>query len=86
MFITVGGRDRLVLKYDLLEALLSRTNYDSVIIFCSTKLMADKVAHKLKAEKHAVAVLHADRTQRERMEALEQELLNRYYRPQVPKS
>jgi ATP-dependent RNA helicase RhlE len=58
-------------KYDLLEALLSRTNYDSVIIFCSTKLMADKVAHRLKAEKHAVAVLHADRTQRERMEALE---------------
>lgn len=58
-------------KYDLLEALLARTNYDSVIIFCSTKMMADKVAHRLKAEKHAVAVLHADRTQRERQEALE---------------
>jgi ATP-dependent RNA helicase RhlE len=58
-------------KFDLLSALLERTNYDSVIIFCSTKIMADRVAHKLKDMKHAVAVLHADRTQRERMEALE---------------
>ena len=30
-------------KYDLLVALLERTNYDSVIIFCSTKIMADRV-------------------------------------------
>ena len=44
-------------KYDLLEALLERTNYDSVIIFCSTKIMADRVAHRLKDQKHAVAVL-----------------------------
>lgn len=58
-------------KFDLLVALLERTNYDSVIIFCSTKVMADRVAHNLKDMKHAVAVLHADRTQRERMEALE---------------
>ena len=33
--------------------------------------MADKVAHRLKAEKHAVAALHSNRTQRERIEALE---------------
>ena len=58
-------------KYDLLEALLERTHYDSVIIFCSTKIMADKVGHRLRDQKHAVAVLHADRTQRERIEALE---------------
>jgi ATP-dependent RNA helicase RhlE len=58
-------------KFDLLVALLERTNYDSVIIFCSTKMMADRVAHRLKDMKHAVAVLHADRTQRERIEALE---------------
>ncbi len=58
-------------KFDLLSMLLERTNYDSVIIFCSTKVMADRVAHKLKDQKHAVAVLHADRTQREREEALQ---------------
>lgn len=58
-------------KFDLLVALLERTNYDSVIIFCSTKIMADRVASQLKGMKHAVAVLHADRTQRERLEALE---------------
>ncbi|MDQ3623891.1 MAG: DEAD/DEAH box helicase [Verrucomicrobiota bacterium] len=58
-------------KFDLLLALLERTNYDSVIIFCSTKVAADMVGHRLKALKHAVAVLHSDRTQRERMEALD---------------
>ncbi len=58
-------------KFDLLVALLERTNYESVIIFSSTKVMADRIAHQLKDMKHAVAVLHADRTQRERMEALE---------------
>src|SRR3954471_11099944 len=58
-------------KFDLLVALLERTNFESVIIFTSTKMMADRVAHKLKDMKHAVAVLHADRTQRERVEALE---------------
>ncbi len=58
-------------KFDLLNALLERTNFDSVIIFSSTKVMADRIAHQLKDMKHAVAVLHADRTQRERMEALE---------------
>ncbi len=58
-------------KFDLLVALLERTHYESVIIFSSTKIMADRIAHQLKDMKHAVAVLHADRTQRERMEALE---------------
>jgi ATP-dependent RNA helicase RhlE len=58
-------------KFDLLVALLERTNYDSVIIFSSTKVMADRIAHQLKDMKHAVTVLHADRTQREREEALE---------------
>jgi ATP-dependent RNA helicase RhlE len=58
-------------KFDLLAALLKRTNFESVLIFCRTKHGADKIAHKLKAEKHAVAVLHSNRTQRERVEALE---------------
>src|SRR5438477_7250571 len=58
-------------KFDLLMALLERTHFDSVLIFCRTKLNADRVAHSLKHGKHAVAVLHSNRTQRERIEALE---------------
>ncbi|NQU12413.1 DEAD/DEAH box helicase, partial [bacterium] len=58
-------------KYSLLAELLERTNYDSVLIFCRTKHGADKIANRLKSEIHAVAVLHSNRTQRERIEALE---------------
>ncbi|MEO7933678.1 MAG: DEAD/DEAH box helicase [Chthoniobacterales bacterium] len=58
-------------KYDLLSALLAKTNYDSVLIFSRTKHGADSIASRLKAEKHSVAVLHANRTQNERIEALE---------------
>src|SRR5437867_13248996 len=35
-------------KFDLLMALLERTNFDSVLIFCRTKQNADRVAHFLK--------------------------------------
>ena len=58
-------------KFELLMALLERTNFDSALIFCRTKHGADRIAHKLKAGKHSVAVLHSNRTQRERVEALE---------------
>jgi ATP-dependent RNA helicase RhlE len=58
-------------KFDLLMALLERTNFDSVLIFCRTKQNADRVSHFLKHAHHAVAVLHSNRTQRERIEALE---------------
>ncbi|HEV7868601.1 MAG TPA: DEAD/DEAH box helicase [Chthoniobacteraceae bacterium] len=57
-------------KFDLLVAMLERTKFDSAIIFTSTKIMADKVAHRLKDLKHSVAVLHSNRTQREREDAL----------------
>src|SRR6478736_6744780 len=58
-------------KFDLLMMLLERTNFDSVLIFCRTKQNADRVGHFLKQAQHAVAVLHSNRTQRERIEALE---------------
>jgi len=58
-------------KFDLLMALLERTNFDSALIFCRTKHGADRIAHQLKDAKHSVAVLHSNRTQRERIEALE---------------
>ena len=57
-------------KTDLLLELLKRVNYDSVIVFCRTKHGADRVAHLLKRNNHAVAVLHSNRTQREREQAL----------------
>src|SRR3954463_16219383 len=58
-------------KFDLLMALLEKTNFDSALIFSRTKHGADKIAVKLKAGKHSVAVMHSNRTQRERVEALE---------------
>ena len=57
-------------KSDLLRALLDRVNYESVIILCRTKHRADRIAGLLKKNTHAVAVLHSNRTQREREEAL----------------
>lgn len=58
-------------KTDLLLELLHRANYDSVIVFCRTKHGADRVAGLLKKNNHAVAVLHSNRTQREREQALQ---------------
>ena len=57
-------------KTDLLRALLEQVHYESVIIFCRTKHRADRIAQLLKRNNHAVAVLHSNRTQREREEAL----------------
>jgi ATP-dependent RNA helicase RhlE len=57
-------------KLDLLLALLDQVHYDSVIVFCRTKDRADHVARLLKKNNHAVAVLHSNRTQREREQAL----------------
>jgi ATP-dependent RNA helicase RhlE len=58
-------------KFELLNALLERTHYDSVLIFCRTKEGADRIARQLRAENHSLAVLHSNRTQQERVEALE---------------
>jgi len=57
-------------KVELLLALLEQVNYDSVIVFCRTKHGADRVAQVLKRNNHAVAVLHSNRTQKEREQAL----------------
>ncbi len=57
-------------KSDLLRALLDQVNYDSVIIFCRTKNRADRIGNMLRKNNHAVAILHSNRTQREREQAL----------------
>ncbi len=58
-------------KFDLLLALLARTDFESVLIFSRTKEGADRIARQLKLQNHSVAVLHSNRTQQERVEALE---------------
>jgi len=58
-------------KATLLYELLKRSHYSSVIVFCRTKHGADRVASLLKKQKHAVAVLHSNRTQREREDDLQ---------------
>lgn len=57
-------------KFELLEALLRKTDFDSVLVFSRTKHGADKIARRLKAANHSVAVLHANRSQNQRIEAL----------------
>jgi ATP-dependent RNA helicase RhlE len=57
-------------KSDLLLELLKRVNFNSVLIFCRTKHGADRVVGLLKRNNHAVAVLHSNRTQKEREQAL----------------
>ncbi len=57
-------------KTDLLQALLDRVDYQSAIVFCRTKHGADRVGRMLKKNNHSVAILHSNRTQREREQAL----------------
>ncbi len=57
-------------KFELLAALLAKIDYDSVLVFSRTKHGADKIARRLKSENHSVAVLHANRSQNQRIEAL----------------
>jgi ATP-dependent RNA helicase RhlE len=59
------------LKFELLVALLEKTDFQSCLVFSRTKHGADKIARKLKAANHSVAVLHANRSQSQRVEALE---------------
>jgi ATP-dependent RNA helicase RhlE len=58
-------------KFDLLLEILERTHYKSVLIFCRTKMNADRIAARLESAGHTVAAMHSDRTQGERTEALE---------------
>ncbi len=57
-------------KTKLLLALLDHVHYESVIVFCHTRRGADEVAAILTKNKHSVATLHSDRSQKEREQAL----------------
>ena len=65
-------------KFDLLKAMLERTDYHSVLIFCRTKDGADRIARQLESENHKVAVMHSNRSQQERVDALEGFKTGRY--------
>jgi ATP-dependent RNA helicase RhlE len=54
----------------LLLALLESADFQSALIFARTKRGADKIAKKLRSANHSVAVLHANRSQNQRTEAL----------------
>jgi ATP-dependent RNA helicase RhlE len=58
-------------KFELLLEILERTHYHSVLIFCRTKVNADRIAARLESAGHKVATMHSDRSQGERTEALE---------------
>lgn len=58
-------------KFDLLQLLLEQTDFKSVLIFCRTRMGADRIAHRLEKSGHTVGVMHSDRNQRERIEALQ---------------
>ncbi|MDB6093677.1 MAG: box helicase domain protein [Verrucomicrobia bacterium] len=58
-------------KFDLLQLLLEQTEFKSVLIFSRTRMGADRIAHRLQAKGHTVGVMHSDRSQRERIEALD---------------
>ena len=57
-------------KTALLVEMMERLSYDALLVFTRTKHKADRIAHLLKRNGHAVAVLHSNRTQREREQAL----------------
>ena len=56
---------------ELLQLLLEQTDFKSVLIFCRTRMGADRIADRLQRKGHTVGVMHSDRNQRERIEALD---------------
>jgi ATP-dependent RNA helicase RhlE len=61
-------RDR---KSSLLAELLKKDNLDSVLVFTRTKHGADRVVRHLERENITATAMHADKTQPQRMRALE---------------
>ena len=58
-------------KFELLQLLLEQTDFKSVLIFSRTRMGADRIAQRLISKGHTVGVMHSDRSQRERIEALD---------------
>lgn len=61
---------RHAIKFPFLVALLDKIEWRSVIVFVRTKQGADRIARQLAEAKHSVGVIHGDRTQAQRKDAL----------------
>ena len=59
------------LKFELLKHLLQDKSLDSVLVFARTKHRADRIVRKLRRAKVSAAVIHGNRSQRQRVAALE---------------
>ncbi len=59
------------LKFQLLQKLLQDEKLESVLIFSRTKHRADRIARKLKRDHVSAAVIHGNRSQGQRVRALE---------------
>ncbi|HFB52551.1 MAG TPA: DEAD/DEAH box helicase, partial [Anaerolineae bacterium] len=59
------------LKFQLLQKLLQDEDLESVLIFTRTKRRADNIVRKLKRDKVSATVIHGDRSQGQRVRALE---------------
>jgi len=58
-------------RYQLFEALVEATDFDSLMVFTRTKMMADRIASAMKKkEKYSVTAMHSDIRQSERSKAL----------------
>lgn len=57
-------------KQPLLLAILTEINWESAIVFCRTRRDADSVESLLRRHNHKAAVIHSDRSQKEREQAL----------------
>jgi ATP-dependent RNA helicase RhlE len=60
------------LKFKLLQHLLEDESLDSVLLFARTKRRADRVAHNLKRATISATVIHGNRSQSQRVAALEE--------------
>ena len=58
-------------KIGLLKVLLKTYDWDSALIFSRTKRQADAIARQLRNLKYSVGIIHGDRTQPQRLRALE---------------
>ena len=58
-------------KYDFLHHLLTKEQMDSVLVFSRTKYGANKIARRLSRSGIDAGVLHSDRSQNQRQEALD---------------
>jgi ATP-dependent RNA helicase RhlE len=59
------------LKFDLLQHLLQDASLDSVLLFVRTKHRANRIVRKLQRAKVPAAVIHGNRSQNQRVAALE---------------